>query len=235
LERDHQHRRHNGYDCRNVKSNYVHAGSSRVQLAHVGGRFFALSLALLFAADPHARHAPEVVIRVFAGSADQQIFFFVNQVLPLVLAHFKVGCELDGVSRAGVLAVAAEDAAGKVDAEELRVAPAGGVLRGLQRDAIHRAGDSAQITGDAALASLGIAGKDNTSAPAWRKIRRLLRILPGNTRPKAMQKNIPKCSNDTEHIVHLAPSGKNASTTAPVTSRLARASGSISFQAQAIS
>src|SRR5690348_10095131 len=156
----------------------------------VGWRVFALGLALVFPADLHPGHAPEVIARIFAGPVDQQILFLVDHVLSLVLAHLEVGSKLDSVSWAGVLAVSAEDATRKIDAKEFRVTAAGRVLRGLQRDAIDGTGNGTQITADAAFATIGIAGQNNAAAPAWRQIRGLLRILPSHPRLETVQENI---------------------------------------------
>src|SRR5690348_7997415 len=165
----------------------------------VSGWLFVFRLALILAADLHAGHTPEVVAGIFAGSIDKQILFFVDHILPLVLAHFEVGSKLDSVSWAGVLAISAEDAARKIDAEEFRIAAAGRVLRGLQRDAIDGTGNGAQITADATLAAVGIAGQNNAASPSRSQICGLFRVLPGYSWLKTVQENIPQSTNHTEH------------------------------------
>ena len=95
-------------------------------------RILVLGLALVLAADRDSGDAPEVVIGILARAVDQQVFLFIDQVLAIVLAHFEIGRQLDGVSGACLLAVAAIDAAGEVDAEELGVAAAVFIFGGLQ-------------------------------------------------------------------------------------------------------
>jgi hypothetical protein len=64
---------------------------------------------------------------------------------------------LDGVSRAGLFAITAEDATREVDAEEVGITPPAFVFGRLERDTINRTGDCTEVARDAALASIGIA------------------------------------------------------------------------------
>ena len=81
---------------------------------------------------------------------DRQEFFLVEDHLLTGEAHDVVlGGQLDGVDRAGFLAIAAVDAAREIDAERLRI-PAAGLVLGLDHaDAVHRAGLGAGIAGNA--------------------------------------------------------------------------------------
>src|SRR5271166_1857882 len=137
-------------------------------------------LALVLSADRDSGCAPEVIARILARPVDQQVVLFVNQVLAVKLAHLKVRRQLNGVRRAGFLAIAAKDAAREVDTEELRIPPPVLVLRRLQSDATDRTGDRAQVASHTAFPTVGIARKNDPAAVARREIRLLLRILHGN-------------------------------------------------------
>src|SRR5271157_4198839 len=134
-------------------------------------------LALVLSADRDSGCAPEVIARILARPVDQQVVLFVNQVLPVKLAHLKVRRQLDGVRRASLFAVATKDAAREVDTEELRIPPPVFVLGRLQRDTADRTGNCAQIARHTALPAVRIARQDDPAAVAWREIRLLLRVL----------------------------------------------------------
>jgi len=149
------------------------------QAFDIDGFGFVLGIPFRLAVDGHPAHAIEVVVRVFAGPADQQIFFLVHQILAAVFPHFEIRRQLDGGSGAGFFAQAAEDAAGEVDAKELGI-PAAIVAFGfLQRDATDRAGHGAQVARHAALVTVRIPGQYDTTTVAWRAIDGLLRIAQG--------------------------------------------------------
>src|SRR3954464_13031362 len=74
------------------------------------------------------------------------MLFLVDHALPVVLAHFHIWSQLNGVGRTSVLAKAAKYAAREIDAEPFREVPAVFVLRRLQRDAVHGAYHRAEIT-----------------------------------------------------------------------------------------
>jgi len=57
-----------------------------------------------------ARHPVEVIFRVFARTGNQQILFFVHQILTLVFTQLEVRGQLDRRGRARFFAQAAEDA-----------------------------------------------------------------------------------------------------------------------------
>ena len=114
---------------------------------------------------------------VLAGTIDQQILFLVHQLLAIILAHLEVRRQLDGRRRAGFLAHATKDAAGEVDAEELRVPAAVFLLSLLQRDAVHRAGYRTQVAGHATLFAVRIAGQHNAAAVARWQIDLLFRVV----------------------------------------------------------
>src|SRR6185312_5848311 len=131
----HQRRRNNRHSARYVEDNR-HTLPLWQEGVKVHGPAFVFRLALILSADFYAGHTPEVIARVLALAGDQQIVLFVHHVLTPILAHFEIGSKLNRVSGAGLLAEAAEDAARKINAEEFRIAPAGLVFRGLERDAI---------------------------------------------------------------------------------------------------
>jgi len=106
-------------------------------------RRLVLSLPLILTANSHSRDAPKIVIGILARAIYHQIVLFVNQVLALVLTHFKIWGQLDGVGRAGLFAESAKNTTRKVNTEKLRIPPAGLVFSRLQGNAAHRAGDSA--------------------------------------------------------------------------------------------
>jgi hypothetical protein len=108
---------------------------------------------------------------------DQQVFFLVYEVLPLIFAHLEIGGELYGVGRTCFFAVAAKDAAREVDAEKLEIPPAVLVLGRLERNTVHGAGHSAEIAGDAALLAVRVPGEDDPAAPPGRDVRPLLGVL----------------------------------------------------------
>src|SRR5215472_11396011 len=151
--------------------------ASGKQAAQVHGRGLMLRLALSLAPDLNSGDAPEVISRIFARAVYEQVLFFIDQVWAMVLAHLEIWCELDRIRRAGFFAEAAKNAARKIDAEKLGVAPSGFILRGLEGDAIHGAGHRAEVAGNAALTPVGIARENNAASPAWRKIWLLVRIL----------------------------------------------------------
>src|SRR5713226_5489284 len=126
----------------------------RQQAAQVHGRRFVLGLTFIFSFNRQARDPVEVVAGILPGAVDQQVFFLVDQVLAVIFTHLKVRRQLDCVGRAGLLAVATENAAREVDPEELRIAPAMFVLCRLQRDAGDRTGNRAEVAAYTALAPI---------------------------------------------------------------------------------
>src|SRR5690606_16767185 len=103
----------------------------------------------------------------------------VHQVLALVLTHFKIGSQLNRRGWARFFTQTAENAAREVDAEKLRVPAAIFSLSFLQRDTAHRTRYRTQVTGNATLFAVRIAGKHDTSTVARRQIYRLFRIHLG--------------------------------------------------------
>src|SRR5262249_44696456 len=98
----------------------------------------------------------------------------VAALLPVVLEE--AGLD-DGVDRAGLLAEPAEDALGEVDVVARGAARAVGALLGLYRDRERGADGLAQLAGDAALLSVGIAAQRVQPAEARAERRLLLRKL----------------------------------------------------------
>src|SRR4051794_1992583 len=88
------------------------------------------------------------------------------------------------------------------------------------------------MTGHATFAAIRITRQNNSTAIAGRKIRLFFRVLNRDTSLKSMPKDFPQATQQTEHS--QPSSYESASTTAPVTSRFSKASGSMYFQPQAI-
>src|SRR5215831_8216291 len=168
---------------------------------HVDGRRFMCRLALILSADLDSGYAPEVIARIFPRPVNQQILFFVNQVLPVKLSHLKVRRQLDGVCRAGFLAIPAKDTAREVDAEEIGISSAVFVLGRLQRDTVDRTGDSTEIACHTALASIWIAGQNDPAAIARRQIRFLLGILNRDPLLESVEEYVPDRSKDAQHAL----------------------------------
>jgi hypothetical protein len=158
-------------------------------------------LALVLAADLDSRDSPEVVAGILALAVDQQILFFINQVLPLKLPHLEIGCELNSVSRAGLFAITTEDATREVDAEKLRVAPAVLILGRLKRDAIDGTCHRTKVTGHAPLASVRVARENNPAPEARRQVRFLLWILNRDSLLERVKEDVPDCPKYAEHLL----------------------------------
>jgi hypothetical protein len=151
-------------DCGSDIKGDQHDLASGQQTMKVNRRRLMFSLALVLSPDCDACNTPEVVIGILSRSVDQQIFLLVNEILPFILAHLKIRRELDGVGRARLLAVAAEDTARKVDAKEVGVATPMLILGSLERDAINRARNGTEIARDTALAAIRIARQNDPTA-----------------------------------------------------------------------
>src|SRR5678815_3586225 len=117
------------------------------------------------------------------------MFLLINQVLSFVFGHLKVRRELDRVSRTGFLAVAAENAARKVDAKELGIASSVVVFGCLQRDTVDWTSDGAQVTRDAALATIRVTREDDAATPARGQVRFLFRIENCHASPEHVQED----------------------------------------------
>ena len=83
----------------------------RHQAFHIDWFLFVLCLAFILSFNRKTGHAVKVVVMVFARPADDEVFLFIDQVLPFVLAHFEISGELDRIGRAGFFAVSTEYAA----------------------------------------------------------------------------------------------------------------------------
>ena len=163
------------------------------------------------------------------------MFFFIHHVAAIVFAHFHIGCELDRVGRAGLLAHATHNAARKVDAKKFRV-PASVFLHPLlQGNAVYRTGYCTEVAGDAALLAIGVPGQHNTAAITRREVGHLFRILHGFRFGKAVLQDGP---NGTQLAHECAEHGvypSSASAMAPVSNRLKSVRGSMTFQPRDIS
>src|SRR3989441_4080954 len=120
----------------------------------------------------------------------QQLLLGVDEFLPTGVRELVLRPEHDRPHGAGLLAVAAEDAAPHVDLAGLRVAlpprDAGlvGVLCCDDQDAADRASRRAQLAPDAALESIVIAPQVMAPAITLRARRLLLRVHRGDDRPE---------------------------------------------------
>src|SRR5208283_6198624 len=166
--------------------------SSGQKAVNIHGRVFIIRFSLVLDSDGHSSHPVEVVVRMLPRTADQQVFLFVNHILPVVLTEFEIICQLDGVGRAGLFTEPAQDAAREVDAEKCRITPAVLVLRSLERNAVHRTGCRAQITGYAALLSLRVSREDDSTPEARRMDYFFIGILYGYPSLEHVQQNVPK-------------------------------------------
>src|SRR5690606_1388798 len=110
-----------------------------------------------------------VITGVFTLAVDRQVFLFIYKVLAVVFRHFEIRQQLDGVGGTGFFAKAAEDAAGKVDAEERRIPSAVRAFCGLQRDAVNRTGGCAEVTSYATFPAVRVTGQRDAPAPAGRQ------------------------------------------------------------------
>src|SRR5208283_1195989 len=157
------------------------------------------SLALVLSTDLYSGYAPEVVSGMLSWPVDQQVVLFVNQILAVKFAHLEIRRQLDGIRRAGFLAIAAKDATREIDTEELRIPAPFLVLRRLQRDAIDRADNRAQVARHTALSAVRIARKNDPAAVARREIRLLLRILNRNPLLEGVEEHVPDASKYAKH------------------------------------
>jgi len=166
---------------------------------HIHRRSFVLCFALIFSADGHAGDLVEIVNGIFPRPIDKQVLLFVHQRRPLILAHLKVRCELDGIRGARFLAKSTEYAARKIDPEKLRVPPPMFILGSLKRYAIYRASHSAQVAGNAPLPSVRVTREYDATSPSRRYVGLLLRIKNGLSLAKRMYQYGPKPLEQTEH------------------------------------
>ena len=91
------------------------------QTFKVNRRLFVLALAGFFHAHVYTSLLIKIISMIFSFTADEQVFLFINHILPVVIRHFKVGNQLDGVSWAGLLAQSAVNASREINAEKLRI------------------------------------------------------------------------------------------------------------------
>src|SRR5262245_41317808 len=107
-------------------------------------------------------------------------------MLPHELPNLAARRSLDSISRARVFAVTAEDTAREVNTKELRIAAACWIFCRLQRDAVHRTGDRAKITGHTPFAAVRIARENDSAAVTRSQVGLLVRILDRDSPPEPM-------------------------------------------------
>src|SRR5262249_8843706 len=147
---------------------------------------------LVLAGDPGVRRITGLVARVrglarpvAAGKAHQEILLEDELLARVVRRRVEPRVHADGVDRAGLDAVAAEDAAQLVDHERLGEAlvaaarVALGVLARLDGDALGRAGRGAAEAGDAAGRAVLAEREPMDAAEAIRVGALLLRVVDG--------------------------------------------------------
>ncbi len=134
----------------------------------------------------------KIVFLVFTAVIYQQIFLFSYQGQDIVLGEFKMGGQLDGQGRAGLLAKAAVDAAGEIDPEPGGEAPAVFPFGGLHGDTTDRTDGRAQITGHTTLLAVRVPGKDDSGPGTAGQGPFILRILFGHRLSEQMLQNGPK-------------------------------------------
>ena len=116
----------------------------------------------------------------------EQVFLAIDHVGDVVGGEFEAVTVGDGVGGASLDAVAAEDAAGVVNVVNLGVAFAGadagfgGVVGGLDVDALHRAGGGTEEAGDALFQSVFVAVQDVDAAVAVFEAHRLVGVVFGD-------------------------------------------------------
>ena len=174
---------------------------SRVQAVDVDRGVFVLGLTLVLSFDGKPCNTIKIITRIFPLSADEQVLFFIDQVPAAVFSHLAVRRELNGVGRTGLLTEAAEDAPGKVDAEEFRIASSVLIFSSLKGDAVNRAYCRAEVAGHTTLFVVGVAGQDNAPPPPGRQIRPLFRIEDCFPAAKHMQKNRPYGHERIQHFI----------------------------------
>jgi hypothetical protein len=129
----------------------IEPSSSGQQALHVHGRRILDAFSSIFALDRDTRDTVEVIVMILTRTADEEFLLFIDEAISFPFAHLEIRGKLDRIGRACLFAVAAEDAPGKVDTKEFRIAPAKGVLCGLKGDTVDRARCCAKIAGHAAL------------------------------------------------------------------------------------
>src|SRR5476651_736932 len=107
-------------------------GSLRQQTFDVDRFGFVFGFAFRLAVNCHTGHPVEVIFRIFTRTRDQQIFFFVHQILTFELTKLKVRRQLNGRRRAGFFTQTAENTAREVDTEKLRIPTTVFMFRFLQ-------------------------------------------------------------------------------------------------------
>jgi hypothetical protein len=142
--------------CR-VESRRANHPFSRHQSPDIYRGVLVFGFAFVFAVDRESSHPVKVIVGILAGTVDQQILLFVDQVLPLVLAHLEIGSELDGIGGTRLLTKSTKDTPRKVDAKKSGIAPTIFILCRLKSDTIHGTCDRTKIAGHASLLAVGIA------------------------------------------------------------------------------
>src|SRR5262249_23095527 len=96
------------------------------------------------------------------------------------------------------LAVAAEDAAREIDAEEIRETPPVLVLSCLKGNAIDWACHRAEVASDAALLAVRIAREDDSAAVARRQVILLFGVLHGFASSERVQEDLEDRHEQTQ-------------------------------------
>src|ERR1019366_1913827 len=127
------------------------------------------------------------------------MFFLVDHVLPVVLAHFHIWSQLYGIGGASIFAEPTENTAREINAEPFRETPAVFVLRGLQRDTVHWTYGSTKVAAHAAFPAVRITRENDATAITRSQVGFLFGILHRHSVMKRMQEHIPDGSQQTQH------------------------------------
>jgi hypothetical protein len=185
----------------------VKVDRSRHQVVHIFRRRLILRSPFAFAGDGNARHFVEIVSLVLALTGDEQILFLEHQILSPVVAHFEIGRELDGICWASILAKPAEDAPRGVDPKEFGVTPSMCVFGRLQCDAVDWTDGRTEIAGNAPFLAVWIASEHDAPSPARPADGPLLGILDRGPPSKRMTYDLPRGSDEADHVISLRSTG----------------------------
>jgi hypothetical protein len=165
------------------------------QTFKVNRRLFILPLPRFFHSHIHTGLLIEIVSMIFAFAAYQQMLLFINHILPVVIRHFKIRNELDGIGWTSLLTQSAINASREINPEKLRISTPVLAFRGLEGNTVDRANGSTEVAGNTPFITSGIAGKHDPAAVPWRQIRQLLGIFLGFTLMKSMQEGVKYASD----------------------------------------
>jgi hypothetical protein len=119
--------------------------------------------------------------------------------LPVIFTHFKIGCQLNSISRTGFFAESAKNTPRKIDPEKLRVSSACFILCSLKRYTIDRTGSGTQVAGYTSFILFLIPRQDNPSPVTRWQIRLYFRVFHRLRFVKNVKESQPYTAENTEH------------------------------------